>query len=298
MDLTFSRSTDTKHKVTLESAIAFADWQQVYAPAGQKVRFLIGTVFVGDGAPLEVKGRSQKGKSLGKVTGKVLGSTFTGVLTVPSDTKIGDEVFFEVKIPKNGLSAQSNRIAVVPPVEVTQLTWGAAEARRGDILTLSASVSGLKDGVDGTVTIYEYDRDGSHDKIVQLPVTVKDSRIELHWEYEYHEDTDEIPTQAEMSTYGRNYNPPEYFFTVRFYGEEFGKRQESGLLAFRDWVEFRFKDVEGCVLPDQEYEVTLPDGTRISGRADGDGRARIESVPPGSIQVQLKAPSSAGGSPQ
>ena len=87
------------------------------------------------------------------------------------------------------------------------------------------------------IIIYEFDRDGAHDKIVELPATVKNKKIELQWAYEYHEDTDEIPSDAEMQRYGRNYNPPEYFFTVKVDKQEFGKKQESGLLEFKDWIE-------------------------------------------------------------
>ena len=287
MSLHYTKSTDTTHRITLTSTMAYADWEQVYAPVGQVVGFLVGTVFVGNGAPIEVTGLSDKGKKLGKVKGKITGNSFSGTLTVPAGVAIGDKVYFEANLPKHGLRMQSNHIPVVPPIQVTQMTWSAAEARRGDTLTLSAAVSNLDDGAEGTVTILEFDRDGGHDKIAELPAVVKDGRIEVHWAYEYHEDTDEIPAQEELSKYGRSYNPPEYFFTVRFIGAEFGTQQESGLLRFKDWIEIVVRNANCTWAANLNYVVSLSDGTERRGTLDAGGRAMLPAMPPGPFRVKF-----------
>jgi hypothetical protein len=287
MPLRFTKSTDAEERITLTSSLVYAEWQQSYAPVGQIASFEIGTLFVGQGAPIEAKGKSKKGKSLGTVKGKVRANKFIGEFTIPADTKLGDLVYFDVKLPKNGLSGTSNQIAAVPPILVTDLSWSAPEARRGDILTLKASVENLPDAAQVKVIIHEHDADGVHDKIVELPATVKNKKIELQWAYEYHEDTDEIPSEADLQRYGRNYNPPEYFFTVKVDKQEFGKKQESGLLLFKDWLEVRVLGRDGLPIANEHYILTLPDGTTREGNLDQDGRAMLEDLPPGPCRMSV-----------
>jgi len=109
-------------------------------------------------------------------------------------------------------------------------------------------------------------------------------KLKLFWEYEYHEDTDEVPTQEEMERYGGSYNPPEYFFTIKLGGIEYGNEQESGLLTFKDWVDITLKNDLGEPIPDAEYVITLPDGQEKRGNLDSNGHARIEGIPPGEYQ--------------
>jgi hypothetical protein len=286
MPLKYTKSTDVKEKITLTSSLVYAEWQQSYAPVGQTAAFEIGTLFVGQGAPIEAKGKSKKGKSLGTVKGKVRANKFIGEFTIPADTKLGDMVYFDVKLPKNGLSGTSNQVAAVPPIKVTDMSWSASEARRGDILTLKASVENLPDAAQVKIIIYEFDRDGAHDKIVELPAEVKSKKIELQWKYEYHEDTDEIPSDEELQRYGRNYNPPEYFFTVKVDKQEFGKKQESGLLEFRDWVKLRLVDRRGNPVPNEDYILHFADNQKRQGKLDESGRATERDLPPGKITVK------------
>lgn len=287
MPLKFTKSTDAKEKVTLTSSLVYAEWQQSYAPIGQPASFEVGTLFVGQGAPIEVKGKTSKGKSLGAVTGKVRGNKFIGEFTIPGDAKLGEMVTFEVKLPKNGLTGTSNAVAIVPPIRVFDLSWSASEARRGDVVTLKAAVENLPDAAQVKIIIYEYDQDGAHDKITEIPAAVASKKIELQWAYEYHEDTDEIPSDEEMQRYDRKYNPPEYFFTVKVDKQEFGKQQESGLLEFKDWIEIELRDEDGNVLPNEDYVLHLPDGQQRPGRLDENGFAREADIPPGTVRVEF-----------
>ena len=170
------------------------------------------------------------------------------------------------------------------------MKWSASEARRGDILTLSADVKKVQPGTEVTVTIYEHDQDGAHDKITELPAIVKDKKIEIQWAYEYHEDTDEIPTEAELERYGRGYNPPEYFFTVKYGNVETGTNQESGLLTFKDYIIIELSNARGEPAADAEYKLTLSDGTEKTGNLDSEGEARIDQVPPGKYKLLFPNP--------
>jgi len=287
MDLKFTKSTDTEHKIKLESSLISASWRSGKAIAGQTATFEVRTAFVGEGATIKIKGKSENGKKLGKITDVIKRNKYVGEFEIPEDTELDDMIYFEVELPKNDLEGESNRIPVFPPVQVFNLKWSSKEARRGDVLTLSADTNGLRDHEEVTVIIYEYDRDSAHDKIIELPATVMKKRIELQWEYEYHEDTDEIPTQEELDKYGKKYNPPEYFFTVKVEDTEFGVKQESGLLEFKDWIEIELLDEDGNVVANEDYILHLPDGQQKRGTLDANGLAKEENIPPGRVAVEF-----------
>lgn len=282
---TFDKNTDKEETIKVESALLFAVWRSASAICGQKATFEIGTAFVGYGAQIEVIGKTENGEKLGTIKGIATYNHFFGEFEIPDDLELGDEAYFEVKLSKHSLKGESDRIPVRPAINITDLKWSAEQARRGDLLTLSGKTKGIHNDEEVLVTIYEYDTDGAHDKIVELPATVKDKQFELQWEYQYFEDTDEIPTQAEQKEYGGSYNPPEYFFTVRFGDAVFGKGQESGLLTFKDFVDVAYADENGLPYADADYKLILADGCERTGKLDSEGRARIEDVPPGQFKI-------------
>ncbi len=284
-DLEFTKGTDTEHEIKLTSSLVYANWRAGVAYGGQTVGIEVGTAFVGNGAKIEIKGKTANGKKLGKIKDVIKNNKFVGELEIPEDIEFDDEVYFEVKLSKNGISGESDSIPTHPAVRVTNLAWSAAEARSGETVTLTADIAGVRSGTEVTLTIYEHDQDSAHDKIVEMPAAVTDERIELDWEYEYHEDSDEIPTQSEMEQFGGQYNPPEYFFTIKLGDTEFGREQESGLLTFKDWIEVVLANEDGSPCADSDYKITLADGSEREGTLDADGRARIEDVPPGQFSV-------------
>jgi hypothetical protein len=109
------------------------------------------------------------------------------------------------------------------------------------------------------------------------------NKIETTWEYEYHEDTDEIPTDEELQSYGLSYNPPEYFFVVKIGDAE----DISGILLYKDYVEIYLKNPGGEPIADEDYILTLPDGTEIEGKVDSEGYAKVEGIPPGKVSVRF-----------
>lgn len=289
METKFTKATDTEHKIKLESTLISAVWRTGVARAGQKAGFEVLTSFVGNGSPVKAKGKSEGGANLGKVSGKMQSNRFIGEFDIPEDIELDDAVYFEVKLSQVGLSGESNRIPAAPAVVVSNMKWSADEARRGDQLKLTADVRGCRDGSDVRVTIYEYDQDKAHDKIVELMTVVTDNKIEVLWEYEYHEDVDEIPTDEELKKYGKSYHPPEYFFVVEIDGQKFGREQESGLLEFKDWIEIKGEDMRGEPLSDHDYVVKLPDGNEKKGKLDKDGFARVGGIPPGRCEITVSS---------
>ncbi len=286
-ELKFTKATDQEHEIKLDSYLIYAEWRSGGAFAGQPARFEVATSFVGNGAKISLEGKSEKGKKLGKIKDTIKNNKYIGSFDIPEDIELGDEIYFKVELSKNGLEGESARIPVFPQPQVENLKWSAPEARRGDILTLSADIKNVQSGTEALVTIYEYDQDGAHDRITELATTVENNKIEVKWEYEYHEDTDEIPTKEEMEKYGGSYNPPEYFFTVKIGEAEFGRQQESGILSFKDYLEIELLDSRGNPRGNEKYIITLPDGTEKEGNLDPSGYAKLEGIPPGTFSVSF-----------
>lgn len=287
METNFNKSADTKHKITLESSLVYAVWLSGTAQQGRDAFLEVGTSFVGFGAKIEIKAKSQKGKTLGSISDKIYNNKYVGRVPIAEEAEIGDMAYYEVKIFGLGLQAESERIMIVPPIKVSNMQWSASEARRGEVLTLKAEVKNVNEGVPAKVVIMEMDQDGAHDRICQIDTTVKNGKIQLDWEYEYHEDTDEIPTQQELERYGRNYNPPEYFFVIEIDKQEFGTEQESGLLTFKDYLEIQANQGDGSVLANEDVVVHLPDGSEKRETLDANGYCKIVGIPPGRCTVEF-----------
>lgn len=280
----FTKGVDQQHKVTLDSILISAEWRTGVAYGDQSASFVVRTSMVGRGAPVKCKGTSVDGLDLGTVTGTMRANQFVGSFEIPAEIELGDHVSFEVELPKNGLSGASNVIPACPPVVVENLSWGQTEARRGDVLELTADVRNAQDETEAQIKIYEYDQDAVHDRIAEIPALVKKGKINLKWEYQYFEDTDDIPTEEDLQRYGRSYNPPEYFFTVTIGEKEFGLEQESSLLKFKDWFEIRLANPTG----NERYTLTLADGSTRQGSFDEQGYAKEEDIPPGRVTLEIE----------
>ncbi|MCP4550266.1 MAG: hypothetical protein GY835_27720 [bacterium] len=283
----FKKPIDAREEIKLDSALIYADWAQGSAFSGARAKFEIGTVFVGNGAKIEVSGKSGQGKNLGKVKSVINANKFVGGLDIPEDIEPGDEISFTVKLSANNIDGESSKIPVYPAPVVTNMAWSAQEARRGDLLKLTADVEKVEPGTEALVTILEYDDDGAHDKIVEIPAEIKDMKLEIEWEYEYHEDVDELPTSEEVERYGGSYNPPEYFFVIDIKGFKIGRERESGLLTFKDHIEIALRDAGGVPKADERYVVHLPDGSTRDGSLDAEGRAIEQGIPPGHVKIEF-----------
>ena len=101
------------------------------------------THFVGNGSKIEIKVEDKKGKKIEKVKGVVFGDHFAGFVVITQKAK--EELSFTAKLPDHGLELTSAPVRIIPSVEVTHQKWGQKEARRGDIVKLSADVENLPD---------------------------------------------------------------------------------------------------------------------------------------------------------
>jgi len=273
------QQTDQVKKIQLPSSIERVAWTTRMASNGALVGLEIVTHFVGNRSELEIELSDQSGKKIGKYKEKISGNRFWTQIKVPADAK--QALYADVKLPKHSIQLKSGPMIILSAIEITNLKWDKKEARRGDIVKLTADVKNVPDGTEGEISIWEHDSDAAHDLVTQFPVLIKSGRVEAEWEYEYHEDTDEIPTAEETE---KGYQPPEYFFRIIIYGLS----AESGLLEFRDWVRITLVDYNGSPVPDREYRFKLPDGSERRERLDSRGSAEMKDISPGRIRVFIQ----------
>jgi len=178
----YTKPTDEVHVINLPSKITHAIWRTKAACVEDKAVFEVWTHFVGNGSDIQIKVEDKRGKKIEKIKGKVYGDYFAGSILVPKKAK--EELSFTAKLPKHGLEMKSDTLKVIPPIKVTNMKWGRKEARREDVVKLSADIEGVPDETEVMIHIYEYDQDSAHDFITKFPCRVKNKKIEAEWEYE------------------------------------------------------------------------------------------------------------------
>jgi hypothetical protein len=150
----YNKSTDSEHEIKLEPALVSILWRVGTAVIGSKAALEVMTSFVGTGASLEITGKSESGKTLGKISAEIRNNKYVGEIDIPDNLKIDDIVYFEANLSGNGLSGESNHIPVRLPIKVSNMKWSASQARRGDILTLAADIDGAREGAPASVIIF------------------------------------------------------------------------------------------------------------------------------------------------
>ena len=271
--------TDRTHQVELASSIERVQWARLRAAPGGTVGLDLFTRFVGNGAMLQIKITDHHGTTHGAYKNQIHNNHLSAEIQIPPEAR--EALYAEVKFPKHGLQQKSPALLLTPPVEVKNAKWSQSEARRGDLLTLSADVRGVPDGTEAQIQIFEHDADGAHDPITRFTTLVEKKCVEAEWEYEYYEDTDDIPSEKEVE---KGYQPPEYFFRV----EVEGVTADSELLTFKDELVIQVKDLAGRPIQSKKYVVHLADGARRKGMLDETGHVTEKDVPPGKIRLKLK----------
>ncbi len=277
---THQGGTDSVHKVSLPSAIQAAWWGAPQAEVGGEAPLEASTLFVGDLAEMKAEIRTKDGKTLGTVSGKVAAGRWSAVFTLPEKSE--GEVYFEAELPKHGLKARSGLLRVQPRRLLSNAKWDKTEARRGDVVKLTADAQKFADGAEVSLSIYENDADGAHDFVTELTATAEKEKVQAEWRYEYPDDTAEIPTDDDLKPVSGSYAYPEYFFVARAAGKE----AKSGLLRFKDFIELELHE-DGDRVTDREYTLYFADGSDRKGKLDGDGKAREEDLPPGPVRVDF-----------
>jgi|WetSurMetagenome_2_1015567.scaffolds.fasta_scaffold172691_2 hypothetical protein len=285
---TFTKPTDTAHKIKLDSNLIYALWTYKRAHAGQEAGLEVKTSLVGNGAKIKITCKNESGKKLEKTEGVIFNNKFDGKILIPEKANPDDTVFFEAELPKHGLKGESNSIPVRPAIKATQLQWDRKEVKRKDIVTLTCQFqSGVEDDDEAVVLIYEYNPNSCDIKVVSIPTVIKSNKIEILWKFDYQDDTLQIPTDIDMEPYKKNYNNPQFYFMVVVDGVKIGEKKESGLLVFRDTIEFELQTEEGAIIPGHTVVLRYADGKEEKKTTDSNGCLQIPQGPPGPITVEI-----------
>ena len=282
-ELKFTRPTDRENIIELDSYLISAEWEQSLAYVGQRVYLEVYTSFVGQGAPIRIDAKSEGGQALSTIDDTIDDDYYRGEVRLADDFTPYDPIFFEVELPDNTLWAQCSPIPVFPPPLVQNLRWSKDKAVRGDILTLSATITNVRKGTRAHFVIYDYDPDGAHERVAEIPTTVTSPNVSVTWQYRYHGDRCKIPTYPQMEKYRGVYENPKYFFVVRIGTEEYGHDDRPFIDIVLEWatLNVRFKD-----LRDNEVVQAVGPERRL-GVTDGAGFVAFENLLPGDYEVSI-----------
>jgi hypothetical protein len=271
-------NTNKKNEIKLESDINRIIWTAGTGCPGVKVGLEVETQFVGVNSEASIEISDKSGKKFDTIKKKIYGNKLWLEITVPEKAK--DELYAEVKLSKHGVSKKSRGLYLFPFVDIKNLKWDKEEARRGDILKLTADIKGLADGNEAEIQIWEHDSDLAHDLVTKFPVIIRNQKIEADWEFKYPGDTYNIPTKEESS---KGYQWPEYFFRINVAGVS----ADSEKIKFIDSVEITLNDDQNNPIKDIEYILTLANAEKIKGKIGPDGLIKEDKIPPGKVKIEL-----------
>ena len=289
---TYTKQSDAVQKIQVESHLIYAIWSQPRAHAEQETGVEVRTSFVGEGAKIKITCYTEKGKKLDKIEGTVLNNRYKGRVVIPDKVKPDDMIYFEAELPKHGLKGESNLIPVRPAIQVTKIELDRQEVKREEVVTNGVfkrywdyvidicDSAGLASGFGDSANSCDL-------KVVAIPTTIKDNKVEMQWEFDYQDSTDQIPTDEEMKPYQKKYANPRFYFVVLVDGIRIGEKKESGLLVFKETVEIVYSEETGIPIGDINYLLHLPDGAQRKGTLDDRGYAKEENVIPGKVKVEF-----------
>jgi hypothetical protein len=286
MNAQYTKPSDQQHRIQVQSNLIYAMWMCNKAWAGTDAPFEVKTSLVGEGAEIKIRLMNDSGKTLEKKSDKIFANRYRGTVAVPSNVKLGDQLYLEVELPKHNLDIESDRVPAGPIIQARSMQWSRKDAKQGDVVKMQAHFIDLPDKTQAEVTIYEYDPDNNHDPIITIPTEIKSNKMEVAWEFTFGRDVGTILTQEELKPYNRNYRAPEFFFVINIDETKIGVKQESGLLLFKDKVDFVLKDSDGQPIPDTDCVITGPDGKEVKAKSDKDGKVLVKDFPPGPMQVR------------
>ena len=184
-----------------------------------------------------------------------------------------------------------------PPIFATSLKWDNQEVRRGEIVKLQGKFEGCLPNSEAAVIVYEYNPDGHHDKVTTMPTQLKNLDLEVQWEFDYYDNTAQIPIEQEKQKYQKHYVPVEYFFVVVIDGVKIGVGQESGKLRFKDAI---ILNAFVGPLPAANYSLTVEtaDGKAQTLQLDEKGECATGGLPPGRTAIKEGKPPASSGKSQ
>ncbi len=254
-------NTNKTHKVKLQSSIEQVLWTTAAAAPGTNVGLEVFTKFVGINSDIQIEIEDKSGKKFGTIKKKIFGNNFWTQITVPEKAK--DILFANVKLPKHGLEKKSNSVYLFPPVKISNTKWEKKTTFKGDILKIKADITGLADGNEAEVQIWERHPDNVHELITKFPSLIKNKKVEAEWEFQYFGKADELLAEVKNG----NDKAPQFFYRIK----AAEVTADSDLISM-NWFFIELIDDSGQLLPNEKFLLELPDSSIREGRLDEFGK--------------------------
>jgi uncharacterized Zn-binding protein involved in type VI secretion len=163
---------------------------------------------------------------------------------------------------------------------ITSAKWSKKVAKVGEKVQMTAETTGVPAGEKATLEVHVKDSAFPDAILKTIETKVQGDKIEGEWELVV--DKDFLKLQEEKLK-GGGFSSPAYYFVAK----TSTLTQRSGLLEYKDDIEFTLKDKDGNAIPDKKYRVILPSGEVKEGKLDGSGYAKAADVAPGKLKVSI-----------
>jgi uncharacterized Zn-binding protein involved in type VI secretion len=193
----------------------------------------------------------------------------------PDGKQVAGNLLGQVK--RTGLKEGSYEITLNT---VLRAKWSTDKAKAGEIVKLQAETAGIDDGESAVFRIHVRDINYADRELTTVEGDISGNKAEVEWKLEV--DDDLLQIQAGKENTGR-FSAPVYYFIV----EAGGHSLRSPFLDIVDDMEIRVVDDEGNPVRDKAYRLYLSNGEVREGTLDGDGKAKLEDVPPGRVRIAV-----------
>ena len=151
----------------------------------------------------------------------------------------------------------------------------------GTAVTIQVDAIGVEDGEKAIIDIYVRDGNYTDHLLGTIEETVSGGQVRREWAMQVDQ---KYLSLCDAKDKKKKYSRPFFFFKVKI-GE---LAEQSGILFLKDWVEVEVKDDKGHAVGDRKYSANLPTGEIRQGALDSNGKAKLENIPPGKINISLK----------
>jgi uncharacterized Zn-binding protein involved in type VI secretion len=163
---------------------------------------------------------------------------------------------------------------------ITSAKWSKNVAKVGEKVQMTAETTGLAAGTEASLVVHCKDSSFPDAELDKIKTTVKGDKIEGEWELVIDK---YFLSQQEYKLKGGGYSSPAYYFIAKVST----LTQRSGLLEYKDDIEFTLKDKDGNPIADRKYRVLIPSGEVKEGKLDGEGHAIETDVAPGKLKISV-----------
>jgi uncharacterized Zn-binding protein involved in type VI secretion len=195
-------------------------------------------------------------------------------LTYPDTTKSGGILGGRIKrtgVPQGNYDINLRGIV--------NARWSTRQADVGKAVDLIVDTIGVENGGKAGINIFIRSRAVDH-HLSSLEAQVNNNQAKTQWTFEVDE---KYLTICDLIDTKKRSSWPFFFFRVSI--NELS--EQSGPLCFKDKAEITLKDPDGKALANKPYKATLITGEIREGKSDGQGKAKIENVPPGRIKIAI-----------